>query len=118
MTATGDRMLPDDVDALSDCIAYFNGLDTKAARNYALALTRIAVHLRAGGVWQPIESAPRNEYVLAAWPNGVGTAVLMMYTSAGYSWVRNYSPCDTPTHWMPLPEPPMLAAALAKEAQK
>ena len=59
--------------------------------------------------WQPIETAPKNMCVLVA-RHGIKPVIAeyVMYTSAGYSWCCGYREMDDrPTHWMPLPEPPV-----------
>lgn len=53
--------------------------------------------------WQPIETAPEDEFVLVWCPdyNGEEEHVIAMLGPLGW-WPRYCGP----THWMPLPEPP------------
>lgn len=64
--------------------------------------------------WQPIETAPRNETVLAY---QASQGVCVAYTGDGEDWYliqpwNAHEPADDalmrypPTHWQPLPEPP------------
>lgn len=59
--------------------------------------------------WKAMDTAPKDVSVLVFVPGrGVMLGYQHMYTSAGYQWTSNWTPIDgaTPTHWMPLPEPP------------
>jgi hypothetical protein len=60
--------------------------------------------------WQPIETAPKDgTNILLGWP----TMVLSGYWAdwrSRKSWVTSrgeYSDKYAPTHWMPLPDPPV-----------
>lgn len=72
--------------------------------------------------WQPIETAPKDGTVIIVWTNHDEVEVTSWYQTKGYG----YEPVpgteffrevrgkvlyegwngNTPTHWMPLPEPP------------
>ena len=58
--------------------------------------------------WQPIETAPKDEPILVGPTKRMGICVAMYCGYDGWvtetcvEWVSIY----TPTHWMPLPEPP------------
>ena len=58
--------------------------------------------------WQPIETAPKDELILVGPTKRMGICVAMHCSCDGWvtetcvEWVTIY----TPTHWMPLPEPP------------
>ena len=62
--------------------------------------------------WQPIETAPKDEtHFLAYWPPSEVEPYLKQYHVCHYahgvlwpSWIRDD---DMPTHWMPLPPPPV-----------
>ena len=60
--------------------------------------------------WQPIETAPRDKDFLAYLRSGYITRARYINgrhfaaDSFGVSGGRDHDP--TPTHWMPLPEPP------------
>ena len=63
--------------------------------------------------WQPIETAPRDAGCLLGWVEGVVRFIQWGKTSHVplYGWcLADQGPEDfdlcTPTHWMPLPEPP------------
>lgn len=68
-------------------------------------------------MWQPIETAPRNEYILV-WPSSSnGTASCAKWDTDSFSkrprpyWRRldaglQESRLNPPTHWMPIPDPP------------
>lgn len=66
--------------------------------------------------WRPIDSAPKDERVLIFVPgwgtNAADGVFLAEWQREGY-WQPEYAevtmldePCDWPTHWMPLPNPP------------
>ena len=54
--------------------------------------------------WQPIETAPKGEQVLVLWLDGraISSSTLCRYPH-GWDWEHSV---ESPTHWMPLPEPP------------
>ena len=55
--------------------------------------------------WQPIETVPINQDILAGWPPGFSTRVdigMCMDDGDGPIWDWD----SPPTHWQPLPEPP------------
>lgn len=65
--------------------------------------------------WQNIDTAPKNTDVLVAvcdkfWNYRVGVAMYHTYAykSGGWwQWEWEYEPNEiSPTHWMPLPDPP------------
>lgn len=61
--------------------------------------------------WQPIETAPRDEFVIVMSLNEDGQPAHVQqgrfFTAIG-QWVMTFGNSRTPdpTHWMPLPEPP------------
>lgn len=79
--------------------------------------------------WQPIETAPKDQWILAYQPHGIAAGKVFMggrcyvckWAYMDEYWydkssnvlerksheetVTTYHTC-TPTHWMPLPEPP------------
>jgi hypothetical protein len=70
-------------------------------------------------VWQPIETAPKDRWILAAeasWEPGVYDAYAAHYHSDGY-WMARCGQYVTqspePTHWMPLPDPPSLSNSVS-----
>lgn len=68
------------------------------------------------GIWQPIETCPRNKSVLLFLPNtehygpGIWRGILVdMGTGLrfhGTAWACGRDFEDEPTHWMPLPDVP------------
>lgn len=70
--------------------------------------------------WQPIETAPAGERILICWAasgqydEGIEVATYSPDADARHRWLNqnsgNYiSPTCPPTHWMPLPKPPVAA---------
>lgn len=53
--------------------------------------------------WQPIETAPVNQTVIVY---GNGRIRFMRKDDLGQWRNMMHAPRQTPTHWMPLPEPP------------
>lgn len=90
------------------------------ARALALALCRahgpaiLAALNVASAEWQPIETAPRDGRIVLGWftnprwPSGPGMLQWTDFNGGGWTHYAN----GTPTHWMPLPEPPAILAAL------
>lgn len=63
--------------------------------------------------WQPIETAPKDGELLAWVRTAAGGRVATIEWCGG-QWVESYDlagwmPKYGPTHWMPLPEPPVSA---------
>ena len=76
--------------------------------------------LKTENEWQPIETAPKDEFVLLAGPSGYTTIETVFTTGRMCSnyhtgrWIdhANDDLMDwgfSPTHWMPLPKPPAMA---------
>lgn len=78
-----------------------------------------ALQLAIDGGWMPIESAPRDgKAILVYCPNKriygeTGNVIRTCWQrhathdpDNSYGWVGLYDINDTPTHWMPLPQPP------------
>jgi hypothetical protein len=85
-------------------------------KELALAQTELAAAKeQATERWLPIETAPESEYVLVFLPNyGHATA-----TRTGRDWwAVNRGERINPTHWQPLPEPPMPIEATAAATQE
>ena len=60
--------------------------------------------------WQPIGTAPKDGSFIIGHGDGVAieNCPYIMEWSEGDGWVEAYSEVDvTPTHWMPLPTPPV-----------
>lgn len=67
-------------------------------------------------IWQPIETAPKDGSKLLGWepPDSIYTSPVLYAVCwwSGNGWVRDGDDFDLvvePTHWMPLPEPPVHA---------
>jgi hypothetical protein len=62
------------------------------------------------GVWQPIETAPRNgSWVLVWWPSVTDVAFVGYMVNGEWRAATDGSrwpSLSAPTHWMPLPEGP------------
>jgi len=60
--------------------------------------------------WQPIETAPRDgSDIIVYRPKFDGDYIPIVgvdYWFKGYTWGRSRRDCQ-PTHWMPLPKPPV-----------
>jgi hypothetical protein len=69
--------------------------------------------------WQPIETAPKDGTpVLCFEPHSMGGYCFVAAPNEDGDWCDNLATLNTykPTHWMPLPAPPTIAALKAKEA--
>ncbi len=65
--------------------------------------------------WQPIETAPKMAHVLLWFPKG--EHVVALVNGAEHCEAVGYFGPDSPTHWMPLPEPPTLIERLKESAK-
>ena len=78
-------------------------------------LSAIAAAIRAAPAWQPIETAPRDG--APVWAFNGEQAPMLYIAGEGYAlWIwadqvlADVDPSpEQPTHWMPLPEPPLAA---------
>lgn len=79
-------------------------------------------HERARGAWQPIKTAPIQPFDAENWYMSASPNLLLWsghwvtiggygYTQRGRGRWRNHAGTLTPTHWMPLPQPPQEAPA-------
>ena len=79
--------------------------------------------LKGENKWQPIETAPKDEFVLLAGPSGYTTIETVFTTGRMCSdyhagrWIDHANDDLTdwgfnPTHWMPLPKPPAIDATI------
>lgn len=59
--------------------------------------------------WQPIETAPKDGTDLLLWEPSLGQSVIAHSVNGEWPWFYK------PTHWMPLPDPPVTAEARAPE---
>jgi hypothetical protein len=107
-SAMRDRNLSDEPECMDD----FDEGDV--CREIYLAME--AVRPPVGEGWQPIETAPKDErYILVCGPEGVDVACWDSHWGDG-AWLRyqtaeydnNDANVASPTHWMPLPEPPAM----------
>lgn len=63
--------------------------------------------------WQPIETAPKDdgddfELILGFVPHSQTGYMCVFYWNASLGWQNNIDGgIDKPTHWMPLPSPPV-----------
>lgn len=57
--------------------------------------------------WQPIETAPKDGGIILVWDDGVALA---WWHEQGY-WTEDEGMISRPTHWMPLPKPPVTVAS-------
>ena len=84
--------------------------------------------LKAENEWRPISTAPKDEFVLLAGPSGYTTIETVFTTGRMCSdyhagrWIDHANDDLTdwgfnPTHWMPLPKPPAIDAAMAQGEQ-
>jgi hypothetical protein len=58
--------------------------------------------------WQPIETAPKDIYVLAWWPRmNPESACIAIFSASSFDEDGRFIPTDgSPALWMPLPAPP------------
>lgn len=87
-------------------------------RDTLTSLRRLAER-EAENEWQPIETAPKDNTVFLAWRKHA-THPLMVRYEPSYDWFANYDGEHVYdlTHWMPLPKPPAIDAAILKGEQK
>lgn len=99
-----------------------------SAKEVVCAIWR-AMHDAAPSGWQPIETAPKDGYFLAANKHGVWVAHWQPQAVSGFRFDQPWrsvmlnhwhiepksAQYENPTHWMPLPAPPSEQAAPSVE---
>lgn len=65
--------------------------------------------------WQPIENAPMDMGEVDIWVPGIGRMENCVWSKGRGCWIRRITHgvqelFASPTHWMPLPEPPKSVA--------
>jgi hypothetical protein len=86
--------------------------ESVAARFERIMCTAVVMRSNTFNVWQSIETAPKNEWILAT--EETGTRIdqvrwVQVANGEGYNWVTldsAWQPNDALKYWMPLPEPP------------
>ena len=75
--------------------------------------------LKAENEWQPISTAPKDNIVFLAWRKHA-THPLMVRYEPSYDWFANYDGEHVYdlTHWMPLPKPPAIDAAMLSQGEQ
>jgi hypothetical protein len=62
--------------------------------------------------WQPIETAPKDGMLILAYDGQEGyPCAVVRWVAHWGAWAGYYSgvdPLDEPTHWMPIPVPPVM----------
>lgn len=69
----------------------------------------ITAYLEAGDDWQPIETAPKDTFVLINCVYGGVQRACFYPDNKNQKWRGGSSECydnNEPTHWQPLPQPP------------
>ena len=81
--------------------------------------------LKAENEWQPIETAPKDGTVFLGYKRGqfrecykVTRDDCDMWCFGGTSGADDLFPNIKPTHWMPLPKPPAIDAAMSQGEQE
>jgi hypothetical protein len=61
--------------------------------------------------WQPIETAPKNQRILACVSNEYWNIEIVQWHERDNAWIYgDFDHWMQPTHWMPLPTPPTTPA--------
>lgn len=95
--------------------------DDKAVPAFIQTLARWRIRRMSMSEWQPIETAPESEPILVFAPKAHRghdscEVVVLYHVDGEIHWWTNgganagsdlyFEPDETPTHWMPLPDPP------------
>jgi hypothetical protein len=95
-------------------------LDTHHNKNIFIAGYLAANEAADAQRWRPIETAPKDgTSILGYWMGGQhDCAIHVTKFWRGRWWEPNedYPQCE-PTHWMPLPQPPAIDAAMQRETK-
>ena len=65
------------------------------------------------GEWQPIETAPKDGRWVLCWGHNAGVVESMIWhwnddsKDGNWYWYEGDCPRTQPTHWMPMPAPPV-----------
>ncbi len=100
-----------------EALTYSYDMEVAAALHELKRLTAASVPAspptREG--WQPIETAPKDAYLLGWWPYWSSTPVIVKFATARGRWESEVAlqddTADKPTHWMPLPPAPAVSPA-------
>jgi hypothetical protein len=73
--------------------------------------------------WQPIETAPRGELIQLYWPDICDKPLAGFYeaTTCGSGWhtaMNAFAWQTSPTHWMPLPDPPGMETSVVTDVDR
>lgn len=75
---------------------------------YGANVLRTALESRNDEEWQPIESAPKDgRWVLTTWLGQPHRCEAMRYEAGDWYWFEGDCTTVAPTHWRPLPNPPL-----------
>lgn len=99
---------------------YYQEICTERGR---IAELEARLHAVEADRWQPIETAPKDGTWIQVWADSCERSIQTQWVrwQGEERWVGTMSPLYvTPTHWMPLPSPPLAdrAAPLAAPAQE
>lgn len=87
-----------------------HGLFPVASEQERLNAVARAAIAAMGTQWQPIATAPREDGIeVLTWD---GISIRVAVRAYDDKWWTLGLPAFVPSHWMPLPEPPMVNAAL------
>lgn len=95
---------------------YGDALDA-ALRELQRAHERISALEKDAARWQPIETAPKDGAWIMAYGRDLSITAYpaVIFWDDGWCPAREGQPGFSVTHWMPLPTPPAIDAALAAE---
>lgn len=92
------------------CVEIFEGDYHDAVKRCAYLDAKAALEAAERARWQPIETAPKDRWILGWWPssNVRDMAWICIPPNVPGQWTEGTGKPMTPTHWQPLPSPPIL----------
>lgn len=102
-----------------DGVGYIDSPSALELLDYAKRLRQRVAELGAANRWLPIETAPKNDSVLL-YDSGTNTWIVGMWLDGDWvcvwdhEYLENYE--VNPTHWQPLPQPPVAADSAQEKA--
>lgn len=103
---------------MSMCLESEADIATECGANLrAVRAERDSMKAEHAAQWQPIETAPKDGRHVLAWRIHSGTSKVTRWFGPWNAWAFDNA-CWHPTHWQPLPDPPLAALSSSRAPQE
>jgi hypothetical protein len=99
------ELLTEAIAALAECDQDYRADYLLGARPEIVSTLRALLAALAGDGWQPIETAPKDGAAILIYHQRADAQGVAVPVIGGW-FIPRGGPVKSPTHWMPLPEPP------------